>query len=133
MGLLDSADQDSQVTIAPDSDKLLDLSFTLSEKGSNISQGQRQLVCIARALLKQSPIIILDEATASVDLDSDMKIQACIRNADSTVITIAHRLGPVIDYGRILTLDAGTLMEDGHPGSCYSEMAVSSRACAMRR
>ncbi|KAI1119847.1 P-loop containing nucleoside triphosphate hydrolase protein [Nemania abortiva] len=110
VGLLDAADG-----LASDQSKFCDLSFTLSEKGSNVSQGQRQLICIARAFLKRSSIIIFDEATASVDLESEMKIQACMRKIGTTVITIAHRLGTIIDYDRVITLDTGIVKEHGHP------------------
>ncbi|VBB75705.1 Putative ATP-dependent bile acid permease [Podospora comata] len=94
--------------------KFMDLSFTLAERGSNISQGQRQLVCIASSVLKGSKVVVLDEATASIDHESDIKIQACIRSMEATVITIAHRLRTVIDYDRILSLDAGCMKEYDH-------------------
>ncbi|KAI0190101.1 P-loop containing nucleoside triphosphate hydrolase protein [Astrocystis sublimbata] len=110
VGLLDAANG-----LTSDRSKFRDLSFTLSEKGSNVSQGQRQLICIARAFLKRSSIIIFDEATASVDLESDMKIQACMRKIGTTVITIAHRLGTIIDYDRVITLDTGIVKEYDHP------------------
>ncbi len=84
--------------------KFTDLSFTLAEKGSSISQGQRQLVRMARVVLKGSKMVILDGATVSIDHESDLKIQACIRSMEATVITIAHRLRTVIDYDRILGL-----------------------------
>ncbi|KAJ4290019.1 hypothetical protein N0V88_006820 [Collariella sp. IMI 366227] len=105
-GLLDPREEEGE--------KFADLSFILAEKGSNISQGQRQLVCIARAVLKGSKVVVLDEATASIDYESDLKIQACVRSMEATVITIAHRLRTVIDYDRILGLDAGRVKECDH-------------------
>ncbi|KAL9119448.1 MAG: hypothetical protein Q9187_004001 [Circinaria calcarea] len=95
--------------------KFADLSFVLAESGSNISQGQRQLICIARAILKASSILILDEATASIDHTTDLKIQGCIRKMGSTVITVAHRLRTVVEHDRIIVLDRGKVMEFDHP------------------
>ncbi|KAM4788290.1 ATP-binding cassette sub-family C member 4 isoform 3-T3 [Cyanocitta cristata] len=89
----------------------------LAESGSNFSVGQRQLVCLARAVLKKNRILIIDEATANVDPRTDELIQKTIREtfAHCTVLTIAHRLNTIIDSDRIMVLDAGRLKEYGEP------------------
>lgn len=93
------------------------LNQQVSDGGNNFSQGQRQLLCLARALLKNSKLIIMDEATASVDFDTDTKIQTTIREefTNSTLLCIAHRLRTVIDYDRILVLDQGHVAEYDTP------------------
>lgn len=93
------------------------LEHNITEGGENISVGQRQLVCLARALLRKSRILILDEATAAVDMETDDLIQATIRRefSDCTIITIAHRLNTVLDYDRIMVLDRGHIVEFDAP------------------
>ncbi|KAI8899807.1 P-loop containing nucleoside triphosphate hydrolase protein [Globomyces pollinis-pini] len=94
---------------------LLDLN--VSENGGNFSLGQKQLLCLARALLRGNKIVILDEATASVDDFTDDQIQTAIRNEfkNTTIICIAHRLKTVIDYDKIIVLENGKLIEFGTP------------------
>lgn len=94
-----------------------DLSSSVSESGSNLSQGQRQLMCLARSLLKSPKVILLDEATASIDYETDAKIQKTIRSElnETTILTIAHRLRSIIDYDQILVLDAGEVREYAPP------------------
>ncbi|XP_051703446.2 multidrug resistance-associated protein 1 [Oryctolagus cuniculus] len=93
------------------------LNHECAEGGENLSVGQRQLVCLARALLRKTKILVLDEATAAVDLETDDLIQSTIRTQfdDCTVLTIAHRLNTIMDYTRVIVLDKGEVRECGSP------------------
>lgn len=95
----------------------LGLETLIHEGGSNLSVGQRQLLCLARAILRRNRILLLDEATASVDIRTDELIQRAIRSefSNATVITIAHRLNTVMDCDRIMVLEAGRLLEFDRP------------------
>ncbi|RHZ63461.1 uncharacterized protein CDV56_108862 [Aspergillus thermomutatus] len=87
--------------------------------GSNLSQGQRQLLCIAREIVRRPKILVLDEATSAVDKQSDRLIQQCVRTVfgggSTTLLVVAHRLGTVADFERVLVLDAGRAVEFGSP------------------
>ena len=106
----------------------------VTEKGSNFSMGQRQLLCMARAIVKKCKILVMDEATASVDHETDSLIQNTVRNELScTVICVAHRLQTIAFYDKVVVLNEGTVAECGSPlelmqreGSMFRSMCVSS-------
>ncbi|XP_057633187.1 ATP-binding cassette sub-family C member 2 [Chionomys nivalis] len=102
----------------------LGLYHEVTEGGDNLSIGQRQLLCLGRALLRKSKILVLDEATAAVDLETDNLIQTTIRNEFShcTVVTIAHRLHTIMDSDKIMVLDSGKIVEYGSPEELLSKM-----------
>ena len=93
------------------------LNYHIVEEANNISIGEKQLLCIARAMLRKSKIILMDEATASIDYKTERLIQESIMKVlkDSTVITIAHRIKTIIKYDRILVLSDGMIKEFDTP------------------
>ena len=112
------------------------LEYRVNETGSNFSVGERQLVCLARALFQKSKIIVMDEATANVDFKTDNLIQEVIRHKfkDSTVLTIAHRLNTIMDYDKVLILDGGRMVEFDKPeiliqnGGIFAELVKNTYA-----
>ncbi|CAG2109121.1 unnamed protein product [Medioppia subpectinata] len=104
------------------------LSHEISESGDNLSAGQRQLVCLARALLRDTKILVLDEATAACDLQTDSLIQTTIAEqfSDCTVLTIAHRLNTVLDYNKIIVLDNGMIVEMDSPKKLLKKLILFS-------
>lgn len=94
-----------------------DLTSPISEGGLNLSQGQRQLLCLARAIVARPRVMVLDEATSAVDMATDALIQRSIREefTDATLLVIAHRLSTIADFDRILVLSDGRVAEYGSP------------------
>uniref|UniRef100_A0A9J8ATG6 ABC-type glutathione-S-conjugate transporter n=1 Tax=Cyprinus carpio carpio TaxID=630221 RepID=A0A9J8ATG6_CYPCA len=99
------------------------LNHECSEGGENISLGQRQLVCLARALLRKTKILVLDEATAALDLETDTLIQSTIRSQfeDCAVLTIAHRLNTIMDYTKVIVMDKGHIVEMDSPSNLIAK------------
>ncbi|XP_058800223.1 ATP-binding cassette sub-family C member 4-like [Phymastichus coffea] len=93
------------------------LDHRVLDRGSNYSTGQRQLICLARAILRNNRVLMLDEATANVDPHTDALIQRTIRTkfAPCTVLTVAHRLNTIMDSDKVLVMDKGRLVEFDHP------------------
>ncbi|KAI3529772.1 ABC transporter [Colletotrichum filicis] len=99
------------------------LNSPISEGGGNLSQGQRQLLCLARAIVSRPKVMVLDEATSAVDMTTDALIQRSIREEfnDSTLIVIAHRLSTIADFDRILVLSDGAVAEYGSPQELWGK------------
>ena len=102
------------------------LDTLITEAGNNLSVGQRQLLCLARAILRNSQILIIDEATANVDLNTDAIIQRNIRETfdHCTILVIAHRLNTIIDYDQILVFDDGHIAESGSAKQLYKQNGI---------
>ncbi|OAQ26561.1 hypothetical protein K457DRAFT_34568 [Linnemannia elongata AG-77] len=107
------------------------LDTVVKENGSNFSQGQRQLIALARALVRRSKIIVMDEATASVDFETDLKVQTTIREemSEATIITIAHRIRTIADFDRVLVMDAGEIAEYDRPYTLMTKDSLFRSMC----
>ncbi|CAM9713918.1 unnamed protein product [Discosporangium mesarthrocarpum] len=99
------------------------LDAAITEGGQNLSVGQRQLLCLARAVLQRSQILVMDEATANIDQKNDSLIQDAVRTEfqGRTVVMIAHRLNTIIDCDQVIVLVDGKVVESGHPHELLSE------------
>ncbi|CAN8006411.1 unnamed protein product, partial [Ixodes pacificus] len=114
----------------------------VGDGGSNLSVGQRQLVCLARALIRKPKVLLLDEATSQMDGDTDRLIQTTLREsfAGCTLLTIAHRINTILDYDKILVMGAGRVLEYGpvyqllaDKNSHFNEMATKAGMLTERK
>ncbi|KAH8020287.1 hypothetical protein HPB51_000057 [Rhipicephalus microplus] len=109
------------------------LSLLLAEKGENLSAGQRQLVSFARALLRGTRILVLDEATSQMDQDTDRRVQTTLRESFShcTLITVAHRIDTILDYDRVVVMEDGRVLEYGHVYDLLADQRSTFRSMAL--
>ena len=112
------------------------LKFKVQEEGKNLSVGERQLICIIRAILRSNKIVILDEATANIDVVTEQAIQRLIKEEfeGATVLTIAHRLNTIISSDRVLMLSKGSVLEYdtpaallANPNSAFAKLAEDKK------
>ncbi len=117
-----SSDVSSQLLPSGGDENILDR-VMIAEKGGNLSVGQRQLLCMARAILRKPKILILDECTASIDHETDSIIQNVVRSqlSECTVISIAHRLHTIAYYDAVIVMQQGRMMEYDHPYKLMKE------------
>lgn len=130
-GALRQADLVSPDASMTDKSQRVHLDGVVEEEGLNFSLGQRQLMALARALVRGSQIIVCDEATSSVDMETDQKIQKTMQAGfkGKTLLCIAHRLKTIIGYDRILVMDAGKIAELDTPGRLYEQGGIFRSMC----
>ncbi|KAJ4270436.1 hypothetical protein NW762_002118 [Fusarium torreyae] len=121
-----SDDSDNDMHSADDEHNAVNLTTSVDARGENFSHGQRQVLSLCRALIRQSKLMLLDEATASMDYETDRGIQSVLRReleaagGDRTLVTIAHRLRTIIDYDTVVVMSAGRVLEYGSPRDLYN-------------
>ncbi|KAF4449487.1 hypothetical protein F53441_7257 [Fusarium austroafricanum] len=121
-----SDDSDNDMLSHDDEHNAVNLTTGVDARGENFSHGQRQVLSLCRALIRQSKLMLLDEATASMDYETDRGIQAVLRReleatgGDRTLVTIAHRLRTIIDYDTVVVMSAGHVLECGSPRDLYN-------------
>ncbi|KAJ7916824.1 multidrug resistance-associated ABC transporter [Mycena leptocephala] len=128
--LIPSEDTPEETADTVNANMFRNLDSSVSEGGENFSTGEKQLLCMARAILKRSKILVMDEATASVDYATDELIGKTIRHEfkASTILTIAHRLRTVIDYDKIMLLDQGKIAEFDRPAVLLADKSSKFHA-----
>lgn len=128
--LLSQSDGTGNGTVTPTNSGDLSLSMMVTAKGENFSHGQRQVLSLCRALIRKSKLMLLDEATASMDYETDRGVQVVLRKelnsaADGargrTLVTIAHRLRTIIDYDKVVVMGGGRVLEVGSPRELYAQ------------
>ncbi|KAK6705912.1 hypothetical protein SNK05_009788 [Fusarium graminearum] len=121
-----SDDSDNDVSSSDDEHNIVNLATSVDPRGENFSHGQRQVLSLCRALIRQNKLMLLDEATASMDYETDRGIQTVLRQeleaagGDRTLVTIAHRLRTIIDYDTVVVMSAGRVLEYGSPRDLYN-------------
>ncbi|KAF5018518.1 hypothetical protein F66182_9497 [Fusarium sp. NRRL 66182] len=121
-----SDDSDNDTQPLGDEQNAVTLTTSVDPRGENFSHGQRQVLSLCRALIRQSKLMLLDEATASMDYETDRGIQTVLRReleaagGDRTLVTIAHRLRTIIDYDTVVVMSAGRVLEYGSPRDLYN-------------